>query len=169
VVDEQGKVHLVIYKVCSKINGKDKMLAPKIDSLRKHVRRRKALIVDLGVCATNEYYMNKNFVHAKNERLYVVARKDSIFKQVCLPTVGERKKKLMQFSMCFHILVEGRPMIDFESMNKILHFLDVNNFPKPIGQTQVVGRWHLALMIWLSTKPKHLLKLLGSFPFHVMK
>ncbi len=33
VVDEQGKVHLVRYKVCSKIDGKDKMLAPKIDSL----------------------------------------------------------------------------------------------------------------------------------------
>jgi hypothetical protein len=33
VVDEQGKVHLMRCKVCSKINGKDKMFSPKIESL----------------------------------------------------------------------------------------------------------------------------------------
>jgi hypothetical protein len=88
-------MHLVIYKVCSKIDGKDKMLAPKIDSLQKHVGKRKALVVDPGVCAIGEYYMNKDFIHAKNERLYAIARKDSILKQVCHVVVGERKKKLM--------------------------------------------------------------------------
>ncbi len=126
-------------------------------------------MVDLGVCVIGESYMNKDFVHAKNERLYAIARKDSILKQVCHAVVGERKKKLVQFFMCFHMLVEGTPMIDFESMSKLLHFLDAKNFPKPIGQTQVVGRWHLAYMTWLSTNPKHLLKLLGSFSFLVMK
>jgi hypothetical protein len=60
-------------------------------------------------------------------------------------------------------------MIDFESMSKLLHFLDVKNFPKPVVQTKVVGRWHLACKTWLSTKPKHLSKLLSSFPFLVMK
>ncbi len=64
-------------KVFSKIDGKDKMLAPKIDSLQKHVGRRKALVVDPRVCVANEYYMNKDFVHVKHERLYAV-RKDSI-------------------------------------------------------------------------------------------
>jgi hypothetical protein len=39
------------------------------------------------------------------------------------------------------MLVEGRPMIDFESMNKLLHFLDGPIFfQKPIGQTKVVGK-----------------------------
>jgi hypothetical protein len=33
VVDEQGKVHLVRCKFCSKIDAKDKMFAPKIESL----------------------------------------------------------------------------------------------------------------------------------------
>ncbi len=28
------------------------------------------------------------------------------------------------------MLVEGRPMTNYESMNKLLHFLDVKNFPK---------------------------------------
>ncbi len=115
VVDEQGKVHLLRCKVCSKIDGKDKMIAPKIDSLRKHVGRKKALVVDPRICAIGEYYMNKNFVHAKNERLYATFRKDLVFKQVCHAIVGERKKKLVQFSTCFHMLVEGRHVIDFEA------------------------------------------------------
>jgi hypothetical protein len=145
------------------------MHAPKIDSLQKHARKRKALMADLGVSATNEYYMNKDIVHAQNERLYATVKKDSILKQVCHAAIGERKKKPVQFSMCCHMFVERRLVIDFENMSKILHFLTVDNFPKPIGQTQMVGRCHRACMTWLSTKPKHLVKLLGSFPFHVMK
>jgi len=130
VVDKQRKLHLVRCKVCSKIDGKDKMFALKIDNLWKHAKRRKALVVILGICGASKYYMSKNFVPAKNERLCAVARKDSIFKLVYHLIVGKRKKKLVQFSTCFHMLVEGRPMIDFESMNKLVHFLDVKNFPK---------------------------------------
>jgi hypothetical protein len=59
MVDEQGKLHLVRCKICSKIDGKDKMLALKINSLRKHARRRKALVVVLGICGADEYYMSK--------------------------------------------------------------------------------------------------------------
>jgi hypothetical protein len=33
------------------------------------------------------------------------------------------------------MLVEGKSVIDFENMSMILHFLIVDNFPKPIGQT----------------------------------
>ncbi len=36
------------------------------------------------------------------------------YKQVCHAVVRERKKKLVQFSTCFHMLVEGRLVIDFE-------------------------------------------------------
>jgi hypothetical protein len=28
------------------------------------------------------------------------------------------------------MLVKGKPMTNYESMNKLLHFLDVKNFPK---------------------------------------
>ncbi len=46
-------------------------------------------------------------MHVKNGRLYAIVRKDSIFEQVYHATVGEMKKKLVQFSTCFHILIEG--------------------------------------------------------------
>jgi hypothetical protein len=146
VVDKQGKVNLVRCKVFSKINGKAKMFAPKIESLHKHVGKKKALMVVLGVCGAREYYMSKDSVHAKNETwLYAIARKDSTFKQAYHAVVGKKKKKLMQFSTCFHMLVEGRPMTNFESMNKLLHFLDgPRTFQKPIGQIKMVGKWHLA-------------------------
>jgi hypothetical protein len=42
------------------------MLVPKIDNLQKHVKRRKALVVVLGICGVGEYYMTKDFFHATN-------------------------------------------------------------------------------------------------------
>jgi hypothetical protein len=47
-------------KVCSKIDGKDEMLTPKINNLWKHVGRRKALMVVPRVCGVGEYYMSKD-------------------------------------------------------------------------------------------------------------
>jgi hypothetical protein len=70
MVDAHGKVHQVRCKVYTKIKGKEKLLALKLDSFWKHSGRRKALITILGVCKANEYYMNKDFVHGKNEHLY---------------------------------------------------------------------------------------------------
>jgi hypothetical protein len=49
------------------MKGKEKLLAPKLDSHWKHNGRWKALAAILGVCKVGEYYMNKEFVHAKNE------------------------------------------------------------------------------------------------------
>jgi len=82
-------------QACSKIDGKDKMLAPKIDSIWKHAKRRKALVGVLKVCDVGEYYMNKDSINVKNERLYVATRKGSIIKQVYHVVIGKRKKKLV--------------------------------------------------------------------------
>jgi hypothetical protein len=79
----------------SKIDGKDKMFAPKINSLWKHARRRKALVRVHRVCDVGEYYMNKDSINAKNERLYVAIKKDSILKQVYHVVIGKRKNKLV--------------------------------------------------------------------------
>jgi hypothetical protein len=78
VVDVDGKVHQVRYNICSKIEGKEKLLAPKLDSLWKHCGRRKTLTDVQGVCKVGEYYMSKDLVHTKNEWLYIVLRKDFI-------------------------------------------------------------------------------------------
>jgi hypothetical protein len=102
VVDEQGKVHLVRCKVCSKINGKDKIFSLK--SLQKHARRRKALMAVPKICGVGEYYMNKYSIHAKNETwLYVIAKKDLVVKQIYHDVVGEREKIGVVFYLFPHV------------------------------------------------------------------
>jgi hypothetical protein len=51
VVDLTSKIHMVHYKVCSLVEGKDKILNLKMDGSQKHVGKRKALIFHLGVLA----------------------------------------------------------------------------------------------------------------------
>jgi hypothetical protein len=52
--------------ICIIVEGKKKLLALKLNSLQKLIGHHKAKVsiprVDVG-----SYYMNKNFVHAKNE------------------------------------------------------------------------------------------------------
>jgi hypothetical protein len=100
-VDVDGKVHQVKYKICSKIEGKEKLLTPKLDNLWKHGGRRKALTNIQGVYEAGEYYMNKDLVHTKNEWLYTIVRKDSVASQVSHATVGERKKSWFNFLFVF--------------------------------------------------------------------
>jgi hypothetical protein len=73
--------------------------------------------------------MNKDFVHAKNERLYCLVKHDTIANQI-YHVVGERMKKLVYLKKNFLMLVKTRLMTNYESMKKLLHFLDVNFFPK---------------------------------------
>ncbi len=75
VVGVDGKVHQVKCKVCSKIQGKEELLALKLDSLWKHCGRRKTLTNVRGVCKVSEYYMNKDSIHTKIEWLYVIVKK----------------------------------------------------------------------------------------------
>ncbi len=66
-MDVHGKVHQVRCKVCSIIEGKEKLLAPKLDNLWKHANRKKTLTNIQGVYKVSEYYMNKDLVRAKNK------------------------------------------------------------------------------------------------------
>jgi hypothetical protein len=75
MVDVNGKMHQVRCKVCNKIEGIEKLLAPKLDSLWKHGSRKEILIGIWRIYKFGEYYMNKNLVHTKNEWLYMVIGK----------------------------------------------------------------------------------------------
>jgi hypothetical protein len=52
-------------------------------------------------------------------------KKDNVANKVSRATISERIKKLVQFSICFHLLFEGKPMIDYENMSKLLQLLDI--------------------------------------------
>jgi hypothetical protein len=43
---------------------------------------------------------------------------------------GERARKKVQFATVFHVLSEGSPMIEYESLQRLLLFLEVPHCPK---------------------------------------
>ncbi len=67
MVNEKGEVHWVQCMICTVVEGKEKLLAPKPDTLQKHISHRKAK-VSIPKVDPNSYYMNENCMHAKNEQ-----------------------------------------------------------------------------------------------------
>jgi hypothetical protein len=74
--------------------------------------------------------MNKEFIHAKNEHSYATTKKDIVIYQVYLIVIGKRNNILVNFFVYFLMFCDNKPMIDYETMNKLMHFLDVKNFSK---------------------------------------
>lgn len=70
VIGDKGLVHQVWCIVCIHVEGKEKLLAPKLDSLLKHVNCYKCK-VSMPNVDTSFYYYNKNLVHANNEHVYI--------------------------------------------------------------------------------------------------
>jgi hypothetical protein len=101
MVDVDEKVHQVKYKICSKIEGKEKLLAPKLDNLWKHGGRRKPLTNIQGVYKACEYYMNKYLVHTKNEWLYTIIRKDLLLIRFPMLLLVRGKKSRFNFLFVF--------------------------------------------------------------------
>jgi hypothetical protein len=116
-----------LMKDCIKMKSKEKLLALKLNSLLMHGGRRKALISVLRVCKIDGYYMNKDFVYAKNEYLYVALKKNTIVisSKFVMLLLERRKKNWFNFLFVnFHKLIEGGRMIDYKNMRKFLY-----NFP----------------------------------------
>jgi hypothetical protein len=72
-----GYVHLVKCKVCLEVEHKDKLLAPKWDSLDKHVALKKVERNMKGV-KKGEWYTSNNYKHNKNVVIYDCKGKESI-------------------------------------------------------------------------------------------
>jgi hypothetical protein len=70
-------------KICSNIEGKPKLLAPKFDTLQKHARHCKVTIINFGIVVENYFYY-KDVAHAKNKRTYFVRSLESIMNLVQL-------------------------------------------------------------------------------------
>jgi hypothetical protein len=49
IVDDRGKVHQVQCAICLKIEGKERLLVPKLNKLFKHASRFKAKVPNRGV------------------------------------------------------------------------------------------------------------------------
>jgi hypothetical protein len=62
MVDPMGKIHMVHYKICSLVEGKDKKINRKLDGLQKHASKKKTLIPHPRVLV-GDYYINNDSQH----------------------------------------------------------------------------------------------------------
>jgi hypothetical protein len=107
-----------------KVNGKDKLLVLKLDSLIKHSRMQKSTITRLGV-VVGRYFICPTNSHVKNEKFFVAKGLDMVVAQLEDGGKAERKKKYIQFVVIWHLLKQGHPMIDFEGLKGLFKFLKV--------------------------------------------
>jgi hypothetical protein len=77
VVGEDGLVAWVQCKMCSNIEEKLKLLAPKLITLQKHVRCCKAIVPSFGI-VVRDYLYCKDVAHAENERTYSMWNSKSV-------------------------------------------------------------------------------------------
>jgi hypothetical protein len=97
--------------ICSKVNGRDKILDAKDDNLKKHQGWKRALI-DLPSLKVKKkkWYWDQNSVHKRAERTFAALIVHNIG---TLVTVGAPpKRKEVQMAVIFHLLQFGRPMTE---------------------------------------------------------
>jgi hypothetical protein len=100
VLGRDGSVTQVRCRFCSEVEGREKLLVPKIDGLWKYAEHRRALIT-FGSVKKGEHYFLATNQHVKNERRYFARVGDPIALQVARGAVKERKRKLIQFRLVF--------------------------------------------------------------------
>jgi hypothetical protein len=91
VVRCDGKLTMVCCKVCNEIEGQEKLLVPKFDSLQKHVNRHKCKVAR-PKCVVGQYFMSTANQHAKNECLWVSNGWSTLADLVCARGVIVDKK-----------------------------------------------------------------------------
>jgi hypothetical protein len=106
------------------VEGKEMLLAPKLDSLFKHQGccKGKVSMPKVDACT---FYFNKNFVHAKNEHCYTFANHSFILDPLQANVSFERKQKYIQLVVFYHLLAHKCPMIDYESLKDLFQLLKV--------------------------------------------
>ena len=151
VVGGNGNICQVKCIICSTMMGRVKLLLPKWDTLTKHAGRRRADRDIPGVANRGEYYYSRDCAHAKNAVLYA-SRGPQTVAQMAQNEAGERSRKRVQFATIFHILAQGRPMLEYESLNLLFNFLQVRHLPKKHWSDN--SGWAMADVMYALVKAK---------------
>lgn len=115
--------------VCTAIEGRDKILGPKWDTLQKHGGKRKATRDMTNGTKKGRWYQDLNCKYVKNERIYATRSRRTVLEQVTAMK-GERGRKQIQFATILHLLHEGRPMLEYTALQPLFTFLGVPKLPK---------------------------------------
>jgi len=79
-------------KLCSKVEGRENLLIPKLDYLLKHLGRRKTTFVILGL-KVGEFYKNKKCAYSKNQVLFTQIPTDYVLQLVINQGLAFNKRK----------------------------------------------------------------------------
>ncbi len=66
MLDKKGEVNQVRCMVCTFVEGKEKLLAPKLDNFLNKTKKSMPRV------HANQFYFNKDYVHTKNECGYTI-------------------------------------------------------------------------------------------------
>jgi hypothetical protein len=116
--------------ICSTIEGREKILAPKWDTLKKHGGKRKAVKNMHGGILCGQWYKAVNCKHLRNERKWAARGVAIPVRDQLLELKGERARKRLQMGTIFHLLEQGRPMLEYEALQPLFEFLEVPKIPK---------------------------------------
>jgi hypothetical protein len=108
------------------------LLAPKFDKLHKHVGCHKAIVLNSNI-VVKDYFYCKDVAHAKNEKTYFMWNLESVMTLVQLRIHLGTWKKFIQFATILHILLHGRPILEYESLREFFLLLKVQNTQLNIG------------------------------------
>jgi len=96
-----GKLNMVHYKLCSELDGREKLLVIKFDNLQKHASRRKCKVARPKL-TMGQYFMFINSQHAKNEWLWTSRGHNIVIEMVASSSeASEKKPKFVQFAAIF--------------------------------------------------------------------
>jgi hypothetical protein len=126
-----GLCDLVKCRICSEMEGHDKILAPKWDTLKKHDGNHKAeFFLPMLNVKKGQWYVAKNCRHLLNEQRYHGRKQQVPINQQVQQVRGERARKRTQMATIFHLLQQGCPMLEYESICGLFEFLCASSLPK---------------------------------------
>jgi phage-related protein len=102
VVGDDGLIHVVRCKVCSKVQHKDRLFVLKFDNLSKHASKKKEKVIKFSV-QPGKFYFKKNSQHVKNEFIIACMPKENVFHLVMKGDGNYDNQKLVQFIELFCI------------------------------------------------------------------
>jgi hypothetical protein len=131
--DSSGNLTGVVCVICSKIEGRKKIIVSKGDNLEKHEGKR--LCVQAGIpyldLEVGDIFTKKDCKHFKNQQLWSARQNaPTMYKQLLRGLHGENTRKRVKFSTLFQILSHGHPMVDYCESQHLLRYLNVKNVPK---------------------------------------
>jgi len=132
VIGFDGKVNIVRCHVCTHMKGREKLLIPKFNSLQNDVNRCKCKVARSNYNMFNNIMYMSTWNHNTQTMNFSTCReRDTMVDMVAIgDVVKKRKGNFYTLLHSFWLLKQGHPLIDFEVMKLLFHFLKIKNNPQ---------------------------------------